>query len=233
MRLIKSFLLRAIRNPRPLGGAQMPEFRVRLASRLTALSVLAALVLPLAGGSLAYAAEPGPAKPAVAFELAKDLGPLALRRTTLIVRDMDKSLALYRDAIGMTVIYDNIIKRPHKTEKRMQEIRLVFLKANNDFIGVLGLADYEHNNPSHPTHSKPVVKGGFTPGSTVVLFNTTELEKRWPIISAAPGVEILNGPVLAEYPSYDGSSTIKVNVTRFYDPDGYLVEYNQTIDKLK
>ena len=29
--------------------------------------------------------------------------PTDFRRTTLIVRDIDKSLALYRDALGMTV----------------------------------------------------------------------------------------------------------------------------------
>jgi len=31
--------------------------------------------------------------------------PLIFRRTTLIVRDIEKSLALYQDAIGMEIIY--------------------------------------------------------------------------------------------------------------------------------
>ncbi|MGI9341560.1 MAG: VOC family protein [Gammaproteobacteria bacterium] len=159
--------------------------------------------------------------------------PLTLRRQTLIVRDIDRSLALYRDAIGMEVIYDNIIRRPHKNEDRQQEIRLVFLKANNDFIGVLGLVDYEFNNPDHPAHVKPVRKEGFTPGNSVVLFNTTELDERWPKIAAAPGVEIINGPTYTEYPSYDGSDVIRVNVTRFYDPDGFLVEFNQPLDAIR
>jgi catechol 2,3-dioxygenase-like lactoylglutathione lyase family enzyme len=159
--------------------------------------------------------------------------PLTLRRSTLIVRDMDRSLALYRDAIGMEVIYDNIIRRPHTTDDRIQEIRLVFLKANNDFIGVLGLVDYEHNNPSHPIHTKPVIKEGFTPGNTVVLFNTTELDRKWPLIVAVPGVDIISAPKVTEYPSYDGKDVIRVNVTRFYDPDGFLVEYNQPLDRMK
>ena len=48
-------------------------------------------------------------------ELARsDNDSLVLRRQTLIVRDIDTSLALYRDAIGMTVIYDQVIRRPHK-----------------------------------------------------------------------------------------------------------------------
>ena len=76
--------------------------------------------------------------------------PLTLRSQTLIAREIEKSLLLYRDAIGMEVIYDNIIRRPHREEDRQQEIRLVFLKASNDFIGVLGPVDYEHNNPERP-----------------------------------------------------------------------------------
>ena len=158
--------------------------------------------------------------------------PLTLRRQTLIVRDIEKSLRLYRDAIGMEVIYDNIIRRPHRTEDRQQEIRLVFLKASNDFIGVLGLVDYEYNNPEHPAHAKPVRREGFTPGNSVLLFNTTELDARWPMIEAADGVEVIGGPTYTEYPSYDGSSIIRVNVTRFYDADGFLVEFNQPLDPI-
>ena len=159
--------------------------------------------------------------------------PLVMRRATLIVRDIERSLALYRDAMGLEVIYDNIIKRPHRTEDRQQEIRLVFLKANHDYFGVLGLVDYEYNNPDHPSHSKPVRKEGFTPGNSVVLFNTTELDERWPLIEKVPGVDIIGGPTYTEYPSYDGSEIIKVHVTRFYDPDGFLVEYNQLLDGLR
>ena len=95
------------------------------------------------------------AKPGEQFAGIGKPDSLSLRRATLIVRDIDRSLALYRDAIGMEVIYDNIIRRPHKTEDRMQEIRLVFLKDNNDFIGVLGLVDYEYNNLDYPMHTKP------------------------------------------------------------------------------
>ena len=32
--------------------------------------------------------------------------PVDIRRTTLVVRDIDKSLPLYRDALGLKVIYD-------------------------------------------------------------------------------------------------------------------------------
>ena len=38
--------------------------------------------------------------------------PIDLRRTTLIVRDMENSLHFYRDALGLKVVYDNIIRTP-------------------------------------------------------------------------------------------------------------------------
>ena len=164
--------------------------------------------------------------------LAEAPDPLTLRRQTLIVRDIEKSLLLYRDAIGMEIIYDNIIRRPHREEDRQQEIRLVFLKASDDFIGVLGLVDYEYNNSGHPVHTKPVRKEGFTPGNSVLLFNTTELDERWPLIEAVDGVEVIGGPTYTEYPSYDGTGIIRVNVTRFYDADGFLVEFNQPLDPI-
>ena len=37
--------------------------------------------------------------------------PLLLRRTTLIVRDLEASLALYQKALGMEIIYDEQIAR--------------------------------------------------------------------------------------------------------------------------
>ena len=184
---------------------------------------------PLDGSNASVAGE-ATISPGIRSGIDEAPEPLTLRRQTLIVRDIEKSLLLYRDAIGMEIIYDNIIRRPHREEDRQQEIRLVLLKASDDFIGVLGLVDYEYNNPSHPVHAKPVRKEGFTPGNSVLLFNTTELDARWPKIEAVEGVEVIGGPTYTEYPSYDGTSIIRVNVTRFYDADGFLVEFNQLLD---
>ena len=155
--------------------------------------------------------------------------PLILRRTTLIVRDIEKSLKLYKDAIGMEIIYDNIIKRKHPTEAGDQEIRLVFLKANHNYFGVLGLVDYEYNKKDKAP--KAIRKEGFTAQNSVLLFNTNELEARFPIIEHTPGVEIITAPAMRKYPSYDGKGTIEVMVSTFYDPDGFLVEFNQVLSE--
>lgn len=162
------------------------------------------------------------------IESAADF-PLLLRRTTLIVRDIDTSLALYRDGLGMEVIYDQEITRPHSSEDREQKLRLIFLKASHDYVGVVGLIDYEYGYPDHPAHSKPVRREGFTPGNAILLFNVEGLEKKWPIITSAPGVEIISEPKLTTYPGYSDNGEIRVLVSKFYDADGYILEVNQIL----
>ena len=180
--------------------------------------------------ALVSVALPGPVAASDTSPLAEaaDL-PLVFRRTTLIVRDIDDALALYRDALGMEVIYDEDIARPHPFEEREQRLRLIFLKASHAHVGVIGLIDYEYGYPEHPVHEKPVAREGFTPGNAVLIFNTTELESRWPDIENAPGVEIISAPKVTQYPGYGGEGTIEVLVSKFYDADGYLIELNQIL----
>ena len=158
---------------------------------------------------------------------------LVLRRQTLVVRDIEKSLALYRDAIGMEVIYDQVIKRPMSGSDREQVLRLIFLKASNQYTGVLGLVDYEYGYPDHPAHTKPIRHEGFTPGNSILVFNSNELAESWPLIEKSPGVKIITKPKLTTYPGYGGEGFIRVMVSKFYDPDGFLVEMNQLLDPLK
>ena len=155
--------------------------------------------------------------------------PLLLRRTTLIVRDIETSLKLYRDGLGMEVIYDEQITRPHSTEDREQKLRLIFLKASHDYVGVIGLIDYEYGYPDHPAHAKPVRREGFTPGNAILLFNTERLEEKWPVIINSPGVEVISKPKLTTYPGYGDNPEIRVLVSKFYDADGYILEVNQVL----
>ena len=49
---------------------------------------------------------------------------------------------------------------------------------------------------------------------------------------AIEGVEVVAEPSLREYPSYDGKTKIRVMMSTVYDPDGFLVEYNQLLDDI-
>ena len=131
--------------------------------------------------------------------------------------------------MGMEVIYDEEINRPRAGSEREQRLRLIFLKASHDYVGVIGLIDYEYGYPDHPAHTKPVRREGFTPGNAILLFNTNDLETKWKAVERTPGVEVISAPKLTLYPGYGDKPDIAVMVSKFYDPDGYIVELNEII----
>ena len=96
--------------------------------------------------------------------------PIDFRRTTLVVDDIDNSLKFYHGALGMKVIYDTILKDPRDAasiEESSRWRRLVFLRANNSYIGVLGLLQYfKPAQPKSPPCHKPMQNG-----TAVLLFN--------------------------------------------------------------
>jgi catechol 2,3-dioxygenase-like lactoylglutathione lyase family enzyme len=167
--------------------------------------------------------------PAFAEPVAEDERvPVDLRRTTLVVKDLDASLALYRDAIGMKVVYDNMLRTPRdaKTNEEAESaIHLVFLRANDDFVGILGLMEFE-NPVKTPAESMPKP---FEIGSIVLLFNTDDIDTNFEKVKAVSGVKVLRPPTDRTYPSYDGKGVIHSRVSILVDPDGHVVEYNQLL----
>lgn len=154
--------------------------------------------------------------------------PLDLRRTTLVVRDIEKSLALYRDALGMTVEYDQELTSPGLSSRYQADgqnrSRLVLLKANDGFIGMLGL--WQFMDQTEKDLAEPDA-ADFTPGEIVLLFNSKTLETTFPAAAAAPGVVALGAPKERRYPSPAGD--IVVMVSMLVDNDGHTVELNQVI----
>ena len=148
---------------------------------------------------------------------------IIFRRTTLIVRDIEESLNLYQKILGMESIYDHVYTHGEKT------IRLIFLKTVDEYVGAIGLVDYAYDDPNAEVKQKPVKREGFTPQNTVLVFNTNDLDSRWEEITDMKSIEIIQEPTITEYPSYDGEDVIRVNVSKFYDPDGYLVELNHIV----
>jgi len=190
-----------------------------------------AIILALALGACA-SVETMPSQAAssttASIETPSNTNPLDLRRTTLVVKDIDKSLALYRDALGMTVAYDQQLTSPGLTERHgndgQNRSRLVLLKANNDFIGMLGLWQFLDQTEKDMAAPDPA---DFTPGEIVLLFNSRNLDQTFPAAAAVPGVTALGEPHERRYPSPAGD--IVVNVSMLVDPDGHTIELNQII----
>jgi len=189
---------------------------VRAASRIVVATAAALLTV-------------GALTPATAAPVADtERGPVDVRRTTLVVRDVDASLAFYRDALGLKVVYDQVITRPGRaedppgTERRM---RLALLRANDDFVGVIGLLEY--TAPRLPDAPNDAKRPGI--GDVILVINASDLDRRFALVKATPGVRVASEPTLTEYPSPDGKGTIPVRVSAVWDPDGYFIELNQLL----
>ncbi|HSN72503.1 MAG TPA: VOC family protein [Steroidobacteraceae bacterium] len=154
--------------------------------------------------------------------------PVDVRRTTLIVRDIDRSLAFWRDALGLTVVYDQVIVRPGLPDQppgTERSMRLALLRANDDFVGVIGLLEYQ--NPRLPDPGLDYARPGL--GDVILVVNAADLEQRFEKARAVPGVRVVSEPSVIEYPAPGGEGTIPVLVSVLYDPDGYFVELNKLL----
>lgn len=157
--------------------------------------------------------------------------PIDLRRTTLVVKDIERSLEFYGDALGMVVIYDNLILTPRdaSVEEAERALRLVMLRANDDYIGVVGLLQYYK-----PVKETIDLTGtSFMEGTAVLLFNVDDLTGAFERARNVDGVVVIDEPMPVSYPSYDGAGTIDVIVSTLQDPDGFTVELNQLQGELR
>jgi len=179
-------------------------------------------------GATACASQGGQTDTTEEIVTTSTVNPLDLRRTTLIVRDMETSLAFYRDALGMTVAYDQELTSPGLSMREgadgANRSRLVLLQANDDFIGMLGL--WQFLDQTEKDKAEPDA-ADFTPGEIVLLFNAGNLEEVFPKAASVPGVRVVGEPHPRSYPSPAGN--IDVIVSMLVDPDGHTVELNRLV----
>jgi catechol 2,3-dioxygenase-like lactoylglutathione lyase family enzyme len=151
-----------------------------------------------------------------------------LRRTTLIVKDVEASLKLYRDALGFNVVYDQELTSPNLKTRFAADgknrSRLVLTQTNSAELGMLGL--WQFLDQSAKDLAKPDA-ADFTPGEIVLLFHTENLKARFDAASKIPGVTVISPPAERRYPSPKGD--IIVMVSMLVDMDGHTIELNEKL----
>lgn len=155
--------------------------------------------------------------------------PTDIRRLTILVRDMENSLKLYRDVLGLKVNYDapitvSGVALPAGVPGN--KTRLVLLNGNDPWIGWIGLMQY--TDPPLPDAGPYPKRLG--PGGHVLVTNTDDAKKRCAMAKAVPGVHLTSEARLQEYPGRNGGPTIRVIGCNFFDPDGTFIELNQILD---
>lgn len=192
-----------------------------------AAAVMASGCVVAVGNEAAPGAAPGEPRAAGVKPPAQRL-PTDVRRSTIIVRDIENSLKLYRDVIGLEVNYDTTVTTSGVALPAGEPgatARLVLLNSNDPWVGWVGLMEWL--DPPIPAGEYPKRMG---PGDVVMVLNTDDVEGRCARAKSVPGVTFTAEPRLQVYPGRDGGPEIRVMGCNFFDPDGILIELNQILE---
>ncbi len=181
------------------------------------------MLMIAAAAALAAATPTAQASPGVAVPTERV--PTDIRRLTILVRDLDNSLKLYRDVLGLKVNYDQRLTVSGvalPAGKPGNKVRLVLLNGNDPFVGWIGLMQY-----FDPPLDLPPPPGRLIAGGHVLVTNTDDAVKRCALAKAVPGVVFTAEPHEQVYPGRAGGPPIRVIGCNFFDPDGTAIELNQ------
>jgi catechol 2,3-dioxygenase-like lactoylglutathione lyase family enzyme len=187
---------------------------------------VAMIALALAGCSAAAEERPQAASTSPGVEKPTEQLPTDIRRVTMIVRDMENSLKLYRDVMGLKVNYDAVLPMSGVALPAGEpgaKARLVLLNGNDPFIGWIGLMEWlDPRLPDPGPYPKRMGIGGH-----VIVTQTADVDRRCAEAALVPGVTVTGPPRDQTYPGRNGAPPIKVRGCNFFDPDGTLIELNQ------
>lgn len=155
--------------------------------------------------------------------------PTDFRRATMLVNEMETPLQIYRDILGMEVYYDDEITMTGDmlpAGEPGNKVRLVILKANDPYIGMLGILQYL--DPPLPERDDYPERLGL--GDTVFVLNVEDAEAVHRKLPDVPGVRIQSEPHVIEYPK-PGGGVFRLLGMSFFDPNGYFIEANQWLSR--
>jgi catechol 2,3-dioxygenase-like lactoylglutathione lyase family enzyme len=147
-----------------------------------------------------------------------------LKRTTLIVRDVRRSVEFYRDVLGLAVWYDDEIVLGGKglaAGKRGDRTRLVIMKAQDPVIGMIGLLQF--TDPTLPGPAGERTRLGI--GDVVFVMQTDDVKAVHERL-VAWGARIHAEPHDFVVRGADGVE-VSMSTLSFWDPDDYFFEINE------
>jgi len=156
--------------------------------------------------------------------------PTDLRRTSLIVDDIDESLKLYRDILGFKVNYDTEVTMSGKALPAGEpgaKARLVLISSNDSWVGWIGLLQWLE--PALPRAKTPRRRMGI--GDAVLVFNTEKVDEHCEAVEKLEGVHMTAPAGNTTYPGRAGGDPIVVRTCYLFDRDGYFMELNKVLDR--
>lgn len=151
------------------------------------------------------------------------IAPPLVKRTTLIVRDLARSLAFYRDVLGMSVWYDDEVVLSGvglAAGAKGDRTRLVIMKAEDPVLGMIGLLEF-----TSPKLPEPPPRARLGIGDIVFVMQGKDVAAVH-ARAVVFGARIHADPHEFEVRGADGR-LIRMTSLSLWDPDDYFIEYNQ------
>ena len=149
--------------------------------------------------------------------------PPLVKRTTLIVRDLRRSISFYRDVLGLSVWYDDEIILSGvglAAGSKGDKTRLVIMKADDPVIGMIGLLEF-----IEPRMPEPAPRTRLGIGDTVFVMQGKDVD-RVHRRAIDFGARIHAVPHRFEVRGADGRM-ISMTSLSLWDPDDFFIEFNE------
>jgi catechol 2,3-dioxygenase-like lactoylglutathione lyase family enzyme len=144
-------------------------------------------------------------------------------RTTVFVRDIDESLKLYRDILGMTPRIDRVLEGEFwnavvGTAGENKKIKVMIMQTGDEHVGNVGLFQYVDENDGPPVYKPPRLQTG----DVALIFLTNDIFGIYREVTAA-GYTIVSPP---SNPDPDAGPYAGYEMI-FFDRDGIAINLIQ------
>ena len=150
-----------------------------------------------------------------------------VRRTTLVVRDIQRSVEFYRDALGLKVYYDSELELSGVVmpiASAGAKCHLVIMQAEDPWIGMLGLMQV--TDPLEPDPGP--YRQRLSIGDVAFVMASEDARATFERVRAS-GVQLIQEPTESAVPK-PGGGEIRMITSSFFDPDGFFLEVNQRLE---
>ena len=163
--------------------------------------------------------------------MKKDFKTTPVSRITLFCRDLEKSLALYRDILGFEEVESKTIQTKAFNElmnihNKNCFVRISYLQSERSDHGLIALFEI---NSSELDKNQSIQTTQIQYGQSVIVLSTKDHNKIYRELKKKDYTFLVEP---TEYEKLEDSEYIKAGIYKemsFYDPDGFLInliEYN-------
>lgn len=147
-----------------------------------------------------------------------------VKRTTLIVADASRSIAFYRDVLGLKEYYNQHMSVGGKIIPAGEPgatVHLGIMEGPDPEVGKLGILQW--TNPPLPARPKAKQLGL---GDLTLVTETDDMDGLYRRLQASPDCHIHCPPHQWQVPLPDGAGFRALQTLSFFDPDGFFFEVN-------